>query len=48
MKAMGEACAELTGAAAVQPAGEKVQAALRWYRDYALPHVQKALAAKRP
>jgi hypothetical protein len=43
IKAMGEACTELVGAATVQPAGEKVQAALRWYRDYALPLSRKCL-----
>jgi hypothetical protein len=43
IKAMGEACAELAGAAAAE---EKVQAAIRWYRNYAIPQVQKALAAK--
>lgn len=47
IKAMGEACAELVGAANARPTDEQVRTAIRWYSDYARPHIQKALATKR-
>lgn len=47
IKSMGEACAELAGAANAKPAEEQIQMAIRWYGEYALPHIEKALAAKR-
>ena len=46
IRSMGEACAELVGAAGTKPAEEQIQAAISWYRNHALPHIQSASSAK--
>ena len=43
---MGEACAELVGAADAKPADQQIKMAIHWYIGHALPHITKALAAK--
>jgi len=46
LKAMGEACAERVGTADARAADGQVQKAIAWYREYAVPHILKTLAAK--
>jgi hypothetical protein len=42
--AMATACAELIDAAEAKPAQSDIEEMISWYREHALPHLEKALA----
>lgn len=46
MRSMGDACAELVGAADSKPADKQIRETISWYRNYALPLIEKALDTK--
>lgn len=48
IKSMSEACAELVGAADTKPADKQIQMAISWYRNHAIPNIQRALKTKTP